>query len=89
MGSVPFSQPFPRTFGCCTYFSDFTVVLDIVYLLALMPTCVKTHFQGMPKNNNGGFVIDTSTPETLERDFYAWLKVAILRFFYPIKQNHE
>ena len=36
------------------------------------------------------FVIDTSTPEALERDFYAWLKVIIeiwelLRLLYPIE----
>ncbi|EJW78664.1 hypothetical protein WUBG_10428, partial [Wuchereria bancrofti] len=33
------------------------------------------------------FVIDISTPETLERDFYAWLYVSLTIFFISLKNS--
>ena len=31
----------------------------------------------MLESDSGAYVIDTSTPEALERDFYAWLHVSL------------
>lgn len=42
-----------------------------------MLICVTGMCEAVGNESSPRYIIDLSTPETLERDFYAWLKVCL------------